>query len=197
VHGPLQKWHMKPGGDSVVAASIARLTQLHEVEDTHFMCKSSLISWNAPGHSLTLLFSNCLIVDAVGGFSNSVIWCSAEPSVAVISACLPTMQPLAEFILPKYFRARAYRQSSGSKSRTQPPCTEMLSFSAKNPRGDQDPKIDYLANMHPYGSHMRSNSEEIAVGGRSYQKFDNKSSESHEIRIETNIEVSESARSIV
>ncbi|KAG9235072.1 putative integral membrane protein [Amylocarpus encephaloides] len=65
-------------GGFVVIASIIRLTLLHEVQDPDFM-------W---------------------GFNNTVIWSSVEPSMAVISACLPTMRPLAEFILPKRFRRR-------------------------------------------------------------------------------------------
>lgn len=189
-------------GSCVIAASIARLTQLHQVSNPDFMCKSlTLLQYSMLLlHSLPLFFWECLTQGAAGAFSNSVIWCSIEPSVAVISACLPTLRPVAEFILPKQFRTRSYRQTSESRSRSQQPGTAMMNLSSKSKRGadtDSDPKSDYWAPADSDGSRMHANSEAIAVGGRGYRKFDNKSAESHDIRVDTDIEVSESARSIV
>jgi len=77
----------------------------------------------------------------------------------------------------------------------------MMNLSLMRKKGantDSDPTSDYWTHGDsPDGSRMHTNSKAIAVRGQVYRKFDSKSAESHEIRIETDIEISESARSIV
>lgn len=44
----------------------------------------------------------------VGAMSGCVIWTSLEPSLAVISACLPTLRPLAMRIILQRFSSNAH-----------------------------------------------------------------------------------------
>jgi len=151
-------------GSFVVIASVIRLSQLHQV--------------NNP--------------DILWGFNLTVIWSSIEPSVAVISACLPTLRPLAEFILPSQFRSRSFKEASGNRRGT-----ELISKSAMNPRPDQmDParrgENGYWVHTNGEPTQLTSVGADRASRGH-LMDHENGSSKSQNIRVNTDIKVSTSS----
>uniref|UniRef100_A0A093VNU2 Rhodopsin domain-containing protein n=1 Tax=Talaromyces marneffei PM1 TaxID=1077442 RepID=A0A093VNU2_TALMA len=156
-------------GSFVVVASIIRLSQLHEVSNPDF-------TW---------------------GFNNTVIWSSVEPSVAVISACLPTMRPVVEFILPRSWRTRSFKSSSHAHSFSQD-TSKYMGKPSKVPDTDhhtidsEDQRLNgYWAGS--YGQEVPLN----PIAKSSRQPFNeyskDASSRSREIHVETNINVSASS----
>ncbi|PCH03231.1 Hypothetical protein PENO1_033770 [Penicillium occitanis (nom. inval.)] len=156
-------------GSFVIIASIIRLSQLHEVA-------SPDVTW---------------------GFNNTVIWSSVEPSVAVISACLPTMRPVIEVILPRSWRSRSFKSSSHVHSFSQD-TSKYMGKPSKVPDTDhhtidsEDRRLNgYWA--HSYGQEVPLNP--VAKSGRppfsDYSK--DASSRSREIHVETDINVSASS----
>ncbi|KAL8709355.1 MAG: hypothetical protein Q9220_005948 [cf. Caloplaca sp. 1 TL-2023] len=73
-------------GLTVCAVSIVRLVLLANVDVSDITCKSTTI------HPLNPL--PFLTTEPTGNYVPTAIWTAAEPSIAVVSACLPSFRPL-------------------------------------------------------------------------------------------------------
>ena len=65
----------------------------------HSSRSTTLISHVGDSHLISH-FETLTICD-IGALNGTVIWSSIEPSIAVTSACLPTLRPLALYLFPQ------------------------------------------------------------------------------------------------
>ena len=64
-------------------------------------------------------YVNVLTVDDTGAINDAVIWSSIEPSMGVVSACLPTLRPLILYLFPQ-LDPRATRNVARPETRSSP-----------------------------------------------------------------------------
>ncbi|SLM35320.1 hypothetical protein LPUS_04536 [Lasallia pustulata] len=55
--------------------------------------------------------------DPLWSYTNATIWTSVEPSVGVVSACLPTMRPLLQYILSSRDRLESLAENAQDQAR--------------------------------------------------------------------------------
>ena len=78
---------------SVCVATIVRIICIFEMDLADFTCKYHV--------SRLETIHRKLRSDALDGFYDTTIWTTIEISVAIVSACLPTLRPLFQYFSPK------------------------------------------------------------------------------------------------
>ena len=165
--------------------SVVRLVVLSEINEADITCE--LVQAMKP-HKYELTAQT-------GNYVTAATWTAAEPSIAVVSACLPSLRPL----FMRVFQRGCYRRPSRRDHSTQ---KSLISSwrSGKNAKGNVDDSFNrlhenpsgrspspWMHNVEVSGGKAGSDSEDYEIGTRSGPP-------SRRIKVKTNVVVTISDR---
>ena len=103
-----------------------------------------------------------LLTAATGNYVNSAIWSAAEPSMGVISACIPSLRPLISYITRGTTRGIGVSKTAISKNKSKGSAQDTSSVASKmvwrSPRIGEDGRDGYF-------ERLEDPSEAVSPGG--------------------------------
>lgn len=120
----------------MIVASLIRLVEQLKVENPDFTCK-----WTR----FLSRIRNINGIAELGAMNGMVIWTSIEPSVGVISACLPTLRPLVTYL----FGRRASPSSKDANSSGLKHHDIMKKWYANTPHWDSNKESHTVSTAYP------------------------------------------------